>query len=66
MSDLAMLQLYGTMGGETEWTTQTVSRSIVFNLPLDPAQGRIDRWWDERVWRLRALTGLTPNDEDYR
>ncbi|WP_019998625.1 hypothetical protein [Aureimonas ureilytica] len=66
VSSLAMLQLYGTIGGETGWTTHRVSRSMVFDLPLDPARGDVDRWWDERIWRLRALTGLTPTDEDYR
>lgn len=66
VSALAMLQLYGTMGGETEWTTRSVSRSMVFDLPLEPAQGRLERWWDERIWRLRAVAGMTPADEDYR
>lgn len=64
VSSLDMLQLYGTTGGQTEWTTRSVSRSMVFELPLVPAQGRIERWWDEQIWRLRALTGLTPDDED--
>lgn len=64
VSSLAMLQLYGTVGGQTEWTTRSVSRSMVFDLPLDPARGRIERWWDERIWRLRALANLTPSDED--
>lgn len=66
VSSLAMLQLYGTMGGATQWTRRRVSRPMVFDLPLDPAQGRLDRWWDERIWRLRALTGLTPTDEELR
>ncbi|WP_427026269.1 hypothetical protein ACP4J4_19255 (plasmid) [Aureimonas ureilytica] len=66
VSALAMLQIYGMMGGETEWTAQSVSRRMVFDLPLDPAQGRFERWVRERVWRLRALAGLTPTDEDFR
>lgn len=66
VSALAMLQLYGTMVGVTEWTTRSVSRSIVFGLPLEPAQGRLERWWNERIWRLRAVAGMTPTDEDYR
>ncbi|WP_182422387.1 hypothetical protein [Aureimonas sp. ME7] len=63
VSSLAMLQLYGLMGGDTYWTRRRVSRPMVFDLPLDPAANRIERWWGERIWRLRALTGLTPSDE---
>ncbi|KQT86862.1 hypothetical protein [Aurantimonas sp. Leaf443] len=63
VSSLSMLQLYGMMGEDTDWTRRRVSRPMVFDLPLDPAQGRIERWWDERIWRLRALAGLTPSDE---
>ncbi len=35
-------------------------------VPLVPAQGRIERWLDERIWRLRALTGLIPYQGEIR
>ena len=66
VSGLAMLQLYGAMSGETEWTETRVVRSMVFDLPLDPAEGGFARWWDDRIWRLRTIAGLTPTDEDFR
>jgi hypothetical protein len=65
VSSLSMLQLYG--GGiaesQTEWTPSHVRRTMVFNLALRPAYGTVDRWLEERIWRLRALTGLVPSDE---
>jgi hypothetical protein len=60
VSGLSMLQLYGgaVSGNETSWTETRVSRPMVFDLPLVPAHGKIERWWDERLWRLRALVGF--------
>lgn len=66
VSGLAMLQLYGgtISGNETLWTPTHVKRLMVFDMQLSPAKGQLDRWWDERVWRLRALAGLVPDDEE--
>lgn len=66
VSSLTMLQLYGAITGETRWEKQAVGRAMVFDLPLDPAKDGLSRWWDERIWRWRALLGLTPNDEELR
>lgn len=66
VSALTMLQLYGAMSSDTVWTKRSVSRGMVFALPLDPADGPLARWWGERLWHWRALVGLTPNDEDER
>ncbi|WP_152047487.1 hypothetical protein [Aureimonas psammosilenae] len=67
VSGLSMLQFYGaTAGVETRWTLRNVERPMVFDLDLDPANGAFERWWDERIWRLRALFRLTRDDEDER
>lgn len=66
VSSLTILQLFGAMSGETRWEKQAVSRAMVFELPLDPAKDGLSRWWDERIWRWRALLGLTPSDEELR
>ena len=39
---------------------------LVAELPLRPASGPVARWLEERVWRLRALFGLTPADDMFR
>lgn len=64
VAGLPMLQLYGgaASGNETEWGPIRVSRPLVFDLPLEPARGEVDRWWNERVWRLRALLGWVPEE----
>ena len=66
VSSLSMLQLYGgaATGTETEWTPSHVRRLMVFEMRLTQAQGPLNRWWDEYIWRLRALVGLVADDED--
>ena len=39
---------------------------MVFDLSLDPAQGRLDRWRYDRICRLRTIAKLTPTDKDIR
>jgi hypothetical protein len=67
VSGLAMLQLYGgaVSGNETEWKSDRVSRSIVFDMPIEAATGPVERWATDRWWRLRVLAGAVPDDDDY-
>lgn len=67
VSSLAMLQLYGGAfsGGETEWSEARVQRPMVFALPLHRSDSAFGRWWDERIWRLRALVGFVPDERQY-
>lgn len=39
---------------------------MAFELSLDPAEGRLDRWRDDRIWRMQATAGLTPIDKEFR
>ncbi|WP_102959442.1 hypothetical protein [Mangrovicella endophytica] len=66
VSSLTMLQLYGgaAPGFGLQWSRSRVSRAMVLDLPLDPGANAFERWWTDRMWRLRALAGLTPGDEE--
>jgi hypothetical protein len=66
VSNLGMLQLYGgaVSGNETEWKKNRVSRPMVFDLPMKAADGPFDRWLTDRWWRVRALVGAVPNDNE--
>ncbi|TCM50715.1 hypothetical protein C8J36_11147 [Rhizobium sp. PP-F2F-G48] len=68
VSDLGMLQLYGgaVSGSKLEWSNDRVTRRMVLDLPLDRATNLLERWWTDRIWRLRALAGLTPDDDALR
>lgn len=65
VAELEMLQLYGSAapGTETEWSATRVSRTFVVDLPLVEASGPVDRWLVDRLWRLRAMLGLTPSSD---
>lgn len=65
VSSLTMLQLYGgaAPGSEVEWRSSHVVKPMVLDIPLDAATGPLERWWTDRIWRLRALLGFTPSDE---
>lgn len=65
VSSLTMLQLYGSAapGFDLEWGATQVVKPMVLALPLASATGPVERWWTDRVWRLRALLLLTPSDE---
>ena len=65
VSSLAMLQLYGSAapGFDVEWRSSHVVKPMVLDLPLDAATGPLERWWTDRIWRLRALFRFTPSDE---
>ena len=62
---LTMLQLYGgaAPGLDLEWGPSHVVKPMVLDFPLDAATGPLERWWTDRIWRLRALVRLTPSDE---
>lgn len=64
--DLGMVQSYGAAGMPTRWGAGEVVVPLVAELPLRPASGPFARWLEERVWRLRALFGLTPTDDEFR
>ncbi|MCR0981906.1 hypothetical protein [Roseomonas populi] len=64
VSWLGMVQEYGA-SGPAEWGRRRVSVPLVAELPLAPASGPLARWWDDRIWRLRALLGVVPTDEDF-
>ncbi|WP_260598023.1 hypothetical protein [Sphingomonas endolithica] len=65
VSSLEMVQLYGDAapGTQTMWEADRVSRTFVVDLPLVDASNPVRRWLDDRIWRLRALLGLTPSSE---
>lgn len=65
VSSVAMLQLYGgaVSGSDLEWHPSRVVKRMVLDLPLDASTGPFERWWTDRVWRLRALLHATPSDE---
>jgi hypothetical protein len=66
VSELEMVQLYGgaAPGEPTEWRAGRVTRTFVVDLPLTPASGPFRRWLDDRLWRIRALLGLTATSAD--
>lgn len=67
VAELEMLQLYGAAAGaETEWRAGRVSRTFVVDLPLVEASGPVDRWLVDRLWRLRAMIGLTSSSDKLR
>ena len=63
LSELDMVQNYHVAGSPTIWGAETVEVPMVANLALPPEHGAIARWLDDRVWRLRALLGLTPTSD---
>jgi len=65
VSDLAMVQMYGNAGSRTEWTADRVIVPLTTELRLVPASGPSRRWLDDRIWRWRALLGLTPSDSQF-
>jgi len=64
VSALSMLKLYdgAVSGNETQWSATRVSRAMVFDIPLKPVSGKLGRFWEERLWRLRALAALVSDD----
>lgn len=66
VSWLSMVQSYGAARGvPTDWSRGRVEVPLVAELPLVPASGPVTRWWDDRLWRLRALLGLVTTDDDF-
>lgn len=66
VSDLDMVQNYGASGTPPMWEAGQVSIPLTVALPLPSSRGRLRRWMEDRVWRLRALVGLTTHSEDFR
>lgn len=64
--DLGMVQMYSVSGRGTEWRSDHVYVPLTADLPLRPASSSLARWLEERMWRLRALLGLTPTDTLFR
>lgn len=59
---LDMMQLLGEAYGDPIWKNGQVVLPGLAALPLAHAAGPVSRWLADRVWRLRALTGLVPSD----
>ena len=66
VSALDMVQNYGASGTPPIWDRRQVTIPLTVELPLPPARGRLQAWLEDRMWRLRALTGMTPRSEDFR
>ena len=62
VSALDSVQQYGIYGFDTEWRTDRVVKLMAVEFPLVPAPNPFRRWLDDRVWRWRALLGLTPTE----
>lgn len=59
---LDMMQLLGEAYGDPAWESGQFVLPGLATLPLAPAAGPVSRWLADRLWRLRALTGLVPSD----
>lgn len=61
---LDMMQLLAETGpaGGIRWEPQRVVLSGLAEMSLVPAAGSGSRWLADRLWRLRAFTGLVPSD----
>lgn len=66
VSEIGMVQLYGAGGGGTVWRQDQVAVPLIAELPLRPARNGVARWLEDRLWRLRALLGLTTTDDMFR
>ena len=53
----------GDADGDPRWEGGRVVVPGLAEMPLVPASGPFSRWFADRLWRLRALTGLVPSDE---
>ena len=62
VSQLDSVQQYGVRVVDTEWTKDRVVKLMAVEFPLVPAPNPFRRWLDDRVWRWRALLGLTPTE----
>jgi hypothetical protein len=60
---LDMMQLLSEVEGDPVWEGGQIVLPGLAALPLAPAAGPVTRWLADRLWRLRALTGLVPSDE---
>ncbi len=65
VSALDMIQNYDTSGTPPIWDRRQVSIPLTVDMPLPPARSPVRAWLEDRVWRLRALTGLTTRSEDF-
>ncbi|MEH3147711.1 MAG: hypothetical protein PGN34_20740 [Methylobacterium frigidaeris] len=60
---LDMMQLLDDVRDDPAWEPGRVVLPGLAEMPLAPAAGPVSRWFADRLWRLRALTGLVPSDE---
>ncbi len=66
VSALDMVQTYGASGTPPIWQPRQVTIPLTVEFALPPPGDRLRAWLDDRVWRLRALAGLTTRSEDFR
>ncbi len=66
VSALDMVQNYGASGTPPIWEARRVTIPLTVELPLPLARNHLHAWLADRIWRLRALTGLTTRSEDFR
>lgn len=66
VSGLDMVQNYGASGVPATWDRQQVAIPLTVELPLPSPRGRLRTWLEDRVWRLRAVTGMTTRSEEFR
>ncbi len=52
-------------GGPAKWTADRFSIMLSAEMPLRPARNGFERWFDDRIWRLRALAGWTTTSDDF-
>ena len=64
VAHLEMMQLLGETGAvaDLRWDADRVVLPFLAGMPLVPASGAVARWLGDRVWRLRAWSGLVPAD----
>ena len=59
VSALDMVQNYGASGTPPIWDHRQVTIPLTVELALPPPRSRLRAWLEDRIWRVRALTGLT-------
>ena len=62
VSELDSVQQYGVRVVDTDWRKDRVVKLMAVEFPLVRAPNPFRRWLDDRVWRWRALLGLTPTE----
>lgn len=63
VSDLNMIQNYGL--NEIQWGENKVKRLSIFELNLSKTNNGFIRFFEDRIWRIRALFNITKSNEDF-